>query len=92
MRACYRVIGVFGNGYDVQADADSALKTATVELYPVGLTGTQKPEDSMFSRVVQIRSTESGSVIETSGQTPRYVYATHVAISGWLAGATSCNP
>jgi hypothetical protein len=92
MRACYRVIGVFGNGYDVQADLDTAQKSASIELYSVGLAGAEKPEDSIFSRTVTIKGTESGSVITTTGQTPKYVFMNHSAIKGWLSGGTTCAP
>jgi hypothetical protein len=59
MRACYRVIGLFGNGYDIQADLDTAHKAGTVELYHVALGGAvSKPEDSMFSRTVTVTAGE----------------------------------
>ena len=92
MRACYRAIGLLGNGYDVQADLDTANKTGTVELYYVGITGAQKPEDSVFSRTVTISASPDGSVITTSGTTPSYVYLTHKSIPGWLDGMDSCGP
>jgi hypothetical protein len=92
MRACYRAIGFFGNGYDVQADLDTANKTGTVELYYVGIAGAQKPEDSIFSRTVTISATPNGSTITTSGTTPKYVYLTHKSIPGWLDGVDSCGP
>jgi hypothetical protein len=92
MRACYRSIGPFGNGYDIQADMDTAAKTASVELYPVGLTGAEKPEDSQFSRTVSIKASGTGSLIETTGQTPKWVYMNHRAVTGWLAGDSVCRP
>jgi hypothetical protein len=92
MRACYRVLGVFGNGYDIQADLDSSAKTGTIELYPVGLTGAQKPEDSIFSRTVLITATATGATIKTTGTTPKYVYLTHMTIPTWLNGIDSCAP
>ncbi len=92
MRACYRVIGFFGNGYDVQADLDTENKTGIVEVYYVGLTGAQKPEASMFSRTVTITASPNGSVITTTGTTPKYVYMTHKTIPVWLAGIDSCAP
>ncbi len=92
MRACYRVIGVLGNGYDIQADLDTANKRASVELYPVGLTGAQKSEESMFSRTVTVTESQSGAVIVTTGTTPKYVYLTHKAIQTWLNGVDSCTP
>ena len=58
MRACYRVIGVFGNGYDIQADLDTADRSGRVEFYHVGITGASKPEDSIFSRTVTIKANE----------------------------------
>src|SRR4030095_4442097 len=33
MRTCYRAIGLFGNGYEVQSDLDTIKETGTVELY-----------------------------------------------------------
>jgi len=92
LRACYRAIGLFGNGYDIQADLDTHAKTGTVELYPVGLTGAQKAEASIFSRTVTIVQTESGSRITTTGTTPQYVYQTHMTIPAWLEGADTCSP
>jgi hypothetical protein len=92
MRACYRVIGLFGNGYDVQADLDTTNKRGTVELYYVGLTGAQKPEDSIFSRTVTVSDAPNGSVISTTGTTPKYVYVTHKTIPTWLNGIDSCGP
>jgi hypothetical protein len=92
MRACYRVVGLLGNGYDIQADLDSSSKTGTIEVYPVGLTGAQKPEDSIFSRTVVVTSTPNGSTIKTTGTTPKYVYMTHMTIPTWLNGVDSCAP
>ena len=92
MRACYRVIGVFGNGYDVQADLDSVNRSGRVELYYVGLTGAGKPEDSMISRNVTVKGRDAGAVITTSGTTPKFVYVNHLAIKNWLAGGESCGP
>ena len=66
MRACYRVIGFFGNGYDIQADLDTSNRRGTVELYSVGLFGAEKPEDSIVSRTVTIIGTEKGSRITTT--------------------------
>lgn len=92
MRACYRAIGLFGNGYDIQADLDAENKRGTVEVYYVGLTGAQKPEDSIFSRTVTISEAPNGSIITTTGTTPNYVYLTHKTIPTWLAGVDSCGP
>ena len=92
MRACYRVIGMLGNGYDIQSDLDTANKRGTVELYHVGFTGAQKPEDSIFSRTVTISEAASGSAITTTGTTPNYVYLTHKTIPTWLGGVDSCAP
>ncbi len=92
MRACYRVIGVFGNGYDVQADLDTENKTGTIELYYIGLTGAEKPEDSMVSRTVVVTGTPTGSTITTTGTTPKFVYLTHMTIPSWLDGVESCGP
>ena len=92
MRACYRAIGLFGNGYDVQADLDTANKTGTVELYYVGLKGAEKPEESTFGRTVTISDAPNGSVITTRGTTPKYVYLTHKTIPVWLDGMVSCVP
>jgi len=91
MRACYRVIGLFGNGYDVQADLDTAERSGRVELYHVGLNGASKPEDSIFSRTVTIKARERGSVVITTGTTPKYVYINHLAVASWLAGSDSCG-
>ena len=90
MRACYRVIGVFGNGYDVQADLDTVSRSGRFELYHVGLTGSSKPEDSMFSRTVTVSENGSITEVKTTGTTPRYVYINHRAIASWLAGGETC--
>ena len=92
MRACFRVIGDLGNGYDVQADLDGAEKKGSVELYIVGLTGAGKPEDSRWSRIITIEEKGAGSFITTTGTTPGVVYRTHVSIPLWLAGVDSCVP
>ncbi len=92
MRACYRGLGLFGNGYDVQADLDSVARKGTVEIYYVGLTGAQKPEDSIFSRTVVVEDKDGKTVITTSGTTPKYVYATHATIPSWLKGVDVCSP
>ena len=92
MRACHRVIGLFGNGYDVQADLDAAERVGRVELYHVGITGASKPEDSKFSRTVTVKGRESGSTVTTTGTTPKYVYANHLAVGSWLAGSDLCGP
>lgn len=92
MRACYKYIGLLGNGYDVQADLDSANKMGSVEVYYVGLTGAQKPEDSIFSRTVKITEAPNGSLITVTGTTPSYVYQTYRTIPKWLDGIDSCAP
>jgi hypothetical protein len=92
MRACYRVIGLLGNGYDVQADLDTTTQSGRVEVYYVGFTGAQKPEDSMFSRTVVVAKRGEGAEITTSGTTPKIVYLTHQTIPTWLAGIDSCAP
>ena len=91
-RVCYRVIGIFGNGYDVQADLDAQANRGTIELYSVGFTGAEKPEDSIFSRSVTIEQNGSGSRITTTGTTPKYVYMTHLTVPSWLSGTVSCAP
>ena len=92
MRACYRVLGPFGNGYDVQADLDTAERIGRVELYHVGHTGASKPEDSIFSRTVTVKGRDNGSTVVTTGSTPKYVYANHLAVASWLGGSYSCGP
>lgn len=91
MKACYRGFGLLGNGYDIQADLDSGDGSARVELYYVGLSGATKPEDSVFSRTVTIRARDAGSVVTTTGTTPRYVYINHLAVASWLSGNESCG-
>lgn len=91
MRACYRVIGLFGNGYDVQADLDTAERIGRVELYHVGLTGSSKPEDSMISRTVTVKGRDNGSTVVTTGTSPKFVYGNHLAVASWLAGSDSCG-
>jgi hypothetical protein len=92
MRACYRVIGVFGNGYDIQADLDSASKTGHIELYHVGLTGASKPEDSSISRTVTVKEHDGGAIITINGTNPKFVYMNHLAIKNWLSGGETCGP
>ena len=92
MRACYRAIGVFGNGYDVQADLDAVNRTGRIEVYYVGLTGAQKPEESRFSRTVLVEAQSEGSRITTSGTDPKIAYLTHRTIPTWLRGIDSCAP
>jgi hypothetical protein len=93
MRACYRGILFFGIGYDVQADMDTAERTARVELYHVGPTGAStNPEDSSVSRTVTIKAREGGgATIITTGTTPKYVFMNHLAVKSWLLGGNSCG-
>lgn len=91
MRACYRTIGVFGNGYDVQADLDAGAKQGVVELYPVGLTGAQKVEDSKFGLRVKAEATPAGTRITSTGTTPSFVFQLDGAIRVWLSGMDSCS-
>lgn len=92
MKACYRVIGLFGNGYEIQDTLDTSEKYGTIDLYPVGLSGAENPSESMFGRTVRVEQDGSGSRITTSGTTPSYVYMNHIAITGWLKGASGCAP
>lgn len=93
MRACYQVIGLVGNGYYVDAKLDEKNKTASVELYHLGATtGAKKLEDSWLSRTVTIQSNGTGSMITTTGTTPKYVFMTHRAIPKWLEGQDPCDP
>jgi len=93
MRACYRVIGLFGNGYDVQADLDTANKQGIIEIYHVGLVGASKAEDSIQSRTVTVSDDlQGGSIIKTTGTTPKIVYLTHRTIPEWLSGKETCSP
>lgn len=92
MKACYRVIGLLGNGFDIQDTLDTAEKYGTIDLYPVGLSGAESPSESMFGRTVRVEQNSSGSKITTSGTTPNYVYRTHVTITGWLKGSSGCAP
>ena len=91
MRACYRAIGLFGNGYDVLTDLDTAERSGRIELYHVGLAGASKPEDSVFSRTVTIKGGEKGSVITTRGTTAKYVYVNHLMVASWLTGNDTCG-
>jgi hypothetical protein len=92
MRACFRIIGIYGNGYDVHADLDANERVGRVELYYVGLAGAgaSKPEDSMFSRTIVIKAQDKGSVITVTGTTPQYVYRNSRSITAWLAGNENC--
>lgn len=92
MRHCYRTTGLFGNGYDVQSDLETAANQGTIELYNVNFMGIQKPEDSFFSRTVIVKASSSGSTITTKGTTPKIVYKTHMTIPVWLEGDNSCAP
>jgi hypothetical protein len=95
-RTCDGKIGAFGNGYHVKADFDATERIARVELYhvelkeAVGLTGTSKPEDSMFSRTVTVKARDSGSEVTTAGTSPKFVYASHLRVASWLSGSESC--
>jgi hypothetical protein len=92
MLACYRHKTMFGNGYEVKADLDTLSKQGVIELCYVGLTGAQNPEDSIFSRTVTVKDAPNGSIIITTGTTPKYVYFTHKTIPIWLRGMDSCVP
>jgi len=75
-----------------KADLDTMNKQGMIELYYVGLTGAQNPEDSIFSRTVMVKEAPNGSIINTTGTTPKYVYLTHKTIPTWLRGIDSCAP
>lgn len=92
MKSCYAVKGVLGNGYDIYSEIDSHVKEARVELYSVGLSGAESPEDSIFSRTVIIKGQTPKTLITTTGTTPDYVYLTHATIPTWLKGKTTCSP
>lgn len=95
-RACDLKIGGFGNGYHVRADSDASEQIGRVELYRVGITeavgllGPSKPEDSMFSRTVTVKAHDSGAEVITTGTSPKFVYASHLRVTSWLAGSESC--
>jgi hypothetical protein len=92
MRACYRALGLFGNGYEVQADLDSVAQRGRIEVYYIGLTGAQKPEDSKFSRTVLVERDGTGSKVTTTGTDAKVAYLTHATIPTWLRGIDSCAP
>ncbi len=92
MRACYRGVGLLGNGQEVQAVLDSSNQTGTIEVYYVGLTGAQPAESTATARTVTIFPTPTGSTITTKGTTPELVYLTHRTIPLWLSGTTTCYP
>lgn len=92
MRACYRGIGPFGNGYDTNAELDTEIKKGVVELYHVGPSGVSKFDDSALSRTVEIEENGTGSVITTKGTTPSITYRNHLVIKAWLDGRESCSP
>jgi hypothetical protein len=86
MRTCYAYRGpIFNIGFDVQADLDTAAQVGRIETYP-----TDGSADHPFRRVVVVRAEGTGSVIETSGPSPRHVYQTHLVITEWLEGKTAC--
>ena len=91
MRACFRVIGPFGNGQDIQADLDTANNQGRIELYGVGLTGSARAEDIPHGRIVTIARTDSGAQITVRSNTPSYAYSTHLSIAKWLSGDETCG-
>ncbi|RZZ81956.1 hypothetical protein EAT51_07875 [Pseudoxanthomonas winnipegensis] len=91
MRACYRVIGIFGNGFDIQSDLDTQAKQGRIELYFVGVTGAKPDSDSKIPRTVTISQLGTGSHIVIQGNGDRYVYYTSQGIRGWLDGSNKCN-
>jgi hypothetical protein len=91
MRACYSALTIFGTGYEVQADLDSAERIGRIEVYWVGPTGTLKPEDDPFNRTVTVKARDNGAVIVTTGTTPKHVYANHLAAASWVTGNDSCD-
>lgn len=85
--ACYRVRGVFGNGFDVHADLDTERQMGRVELFAIGLGGTK---GSNVSRIVTVVGDGPRSRVLTSGASVRYVERTHEAIGRWLTGDHRC--
>lgn len=85
--ACYRVRGIFGNGYDVLADLDPTTQMGRVEVFSIGLTGAR---DSKLDRVVTVLGDGPRSRILTTGASAAWVERTHEAIGRWLAGDRRC--
>ena len=92
MRACYVAIGLFGNGYDLTSDLDTDARIGLIEYFSIGLSGTAKFEDSMFSRKVYVTEEGTGSSVKVVGNHPTVAYMNHLAIKGWLSGNTLCKP
>lgn len=44
MRGCYRVIGTFGNGYDVHDELDTLNRRGVIEVFRIGLAGMRPYE------------------------------------------------
>ena len=89
-RACFRSIGVLGNGYDVRGELDTARRSGLVEFFSIGLKGPEKPQESSLGRTVTIQANGAGSRITTTGTTPRHAYDTHLIITDWLRGDRLC--
>lgn len=92
MRGCYRVIGLFGHGYEVQNELDTEQKEGRIEIYYTGAFGAEKFEDSIYSRIVTVKEKGQGSTITTTGMRTKYAYVNHQAIKGWLRGNENCAP
>ncbi|WP_372382157.1 hypothetical protein ACCQ12_15370 [Xanthomonas sp. NCPPB 1068] len=88
--ACKRVIGVFGNGYDVQSDLDTDAQEGRIDYYSQGLTGVHENAAAATQMVVK-PSSNGGSVIRVTGTSARHVYADSQSIKNWLNGDLKCG-
>ena len=91
MRGCYRIIGTFGNGYDVQGELDTLNQRGVIEVFRIGISGEENHKNAAFGRTVTVAAAPGGSVITTTGTVQRHVYRTHKSISAWLDGSISCS-
>lgn len=91
MRACYQIVGLFGNGYGVHSHMDVAEKRGTIVVYPLGLLGSRgQPSHSLIGRTITVSKSASGSRIVITGTSPLVAYENYLMIPKWLAGNTSC--
>lgn len=91
MTACRRALGPLGVGYQIQASLNTDRHLGIVDLYPIDFTGTPQQDTSILGRSVTVLDAPIGSIVVTTGSTPRRAYRTHRAIADWLDGGDSCD-
>ncbi|MEZ6855007.1 hypothetical protein [Halodesulfovibrio aestuarii] len=92
MKACFRGIGLAGNGYEVESILNTEGHVGTIEIYYIGLSGADSSyKDSSYGRLVTINKHSDQTHITIQGTSTDWAYYTRNAIERWLQGGTTCS-